>query len=112
MDNKISKDYISKIAKASTYFVFRNGPIKKLYDEKKLNDEEIKEIQIYMQNHLAYLFNILLEENNINKFNLIISTMDKFYINDNENVKLADEGFDILYDKLFNESLESISIKK
>lgn len=102
MKNSIPKEYISRISKASTYFSFRNGPIKKLYEEGKLTDDEFKEIQKYMENHLAYLFNVLLEENDLKKFDLIISTMDKFYINDNENIKIEDDGFDNFYNKLFN----------
>jgi len=96
------KGYIARISKASTYFSFRNGPIKKLYEEGKLTDDEFKEVQKYMQNHLAYLFNVLLEENDLKKFDLIISTMDKFYINDNEDIKIEDDGFDNFYNKLFN----------
>lgn len=98
----VPKEYISRISKASTYFSFRNGPVKKLYEEGKLTENELKEIQRYMQNHLAYLFNVLLEENKIDKFDLVMSTMDKFYINDNEDVKLEDDGFDVLYNNLFN----------
>lgn len=112
MSEKIAKDYIAKIAKSSTYFIFRNGPVKKLYEDNKLTDEEIKEMQIYMQNHLAYLYSVLLEENNINKFDLIVSTMDKFYINDKEDVKLDDDGFDIFYNKLFNNVMDTIKIQK
>lgn len=102
MINNVPKEYISRISKASTYFAFRNGPIKKLYEEGKLKEEDFKEIQKYMENHLAYLYNILLEENDLKKFDLVISTMDKFYINDNEDVKLEDDGFDDLYNNLFN----------
>ena len=102
MINNIPKEYISRISKASTYFAFRNGPVKKLYEEGKISEKDLKEIKIYMENHLAYLFNILLEENNINKFDLVISTMDKFYVNDNEDIKLDDDGFESLYNNLFN----------
>ena len=82
MKDTKTKEHIARIAKASTYFIFRNGPVKKLYDEGKLEDSDIREMQKYMQNHLAYLYNVLLEENDLKKFDLIISTMDKFYIND------------------------------
>ena len=39
-----------------------------------------------MQNHLSYLYTVLLEENNLKKFDLVISTMNKFYVNDEEEV--------------------------
>ncbi|MCI9071129.1 MAG: hypothetical protein HFJ14_10825, partial [Clostridium sp.] len=73
MNNKKPKEYISNIAKASSYFIFKNGPIKNLCKEGKISEEEIRTIQIYMQDHLAYLYTVLLEENNIKKFDLIIS---------------------------------------
>lgn len=38
--------------------------------------------------------------------------MDKFYINDNEEIQLEDDGFDNFYNKLFNEVIETINIKK
>ena len=63
MENKEVKDYLKDITRASAYFIFRNGPVKKLYEEGKLSDEEIKDMQEYLQNHLAYLYNVLLEEN-------------------------------------------------
>ena len=114
MKNNIPKEYISRISKASTNFSYRKAPIKKLYQKGKLTDDEFKEIQVYMENHLAYLFNVLLEEQNLKKFDLIVSTMDKFYINDNENVQIEDDGFDNFYNKLFNinEVNSGINLKK
>lgn len=58
-------------------------------------------MQIYMQNHLAYLYEVLLEENNIKKFDLIMQTMEKFYMNDQSEVLLEDSGFDNFYNGLF-----------
>ena len=87
MEGKILQEYIKNITKASTYFIFKNGPVKKLQEEGKLTDEEVKEMQVYMQNHLAYLYNVLLEESNLKKFDLIVGTMNNFYVNDNENIE-------------------------
>ena len=109
---KEPKEYISRIAKASAYFSFRNGPIKELYENKKIDSEELMNIQRYMENHLAYIFNVLLEENDLKKFDLLISTMDKFYVNDNEEVKIEDDGFDTFYKKLFSETVSNINLKK
>ncbi|MGL5648449.1 MAG: hypothetical protein ACRDDY_11395 [Clostridium sp.] len=100
-EKREAKEYIQNIAKSSTYFSFRNGPIKKLYEEGKISDEEMKNIQEYMQDHLAYLYTVLLEENNIEKFNLIVSTMNKFYVNDDSEVAIRDDGFDGFYKSLF-----------
>ncbi|MDO4535164.1 MAG: hypothetical protein Q4B63_05065 [Clostridium perfringens] len=101
MENKIPKEHIERITKASTYFMFRNGPIKELLDNKKVSEEDVKNIQIYMENHLAYLYTVLLEENNLQKFDLIVQTMSKFYVNDDLKITLDDGGFDNFYSKLF-----------
>ncbi|MEG1003268.1 MAG: hypothetical protein RSD13_02210 [Clostridium sp.] len=101
MENKEVQDYIKNITKASAYFIFRNGPIKDLYKDGKINDEEMRNIQEYMQNHLAYLYNVLLEESNIKKFELITSTMNKFYVNDELEIAMNDDGFDNFYKNLF-----------
>lgn len=108
---KEAKEHIAKISKASAYFIFRNGPIKEMYKEGKVSDEDIKTIQCYLQDHLAYLYEVLLEENNINKFQLIVDTMDKFYINDNEKIKIDDEGFENFYNQLFPSSTTKSNIK-
>lgn len=100
-EKREAKEYIQNIAKASAYFSFRNGPIKKMYEEGKIIDEDMKKIQEYMQDHLAYLYTVLLEENNIQKFDLIVSTMNKFYVNDDSEVKISDDGFDNFYKSLF-----------
>lgn len=110
MDNKIPKDYIANIAKATAYFAFRNGPVKDLNKNGKLSDEEVKSLQLYMQNHLSYLYTVLLEENNLKKFDLIITTMNKFYVNDNEEVVIEDDGFNNFYEGLFPKS-NNITIK-
>ncbi|MPQ42993.1 hypothetical protein [Clostridium tarantellae] len=111
MSNNIPKEHIANIAKASTYFIFRNGPMKELHKHGKLSDEEVKSIQTYMQNHLAYLYNVLLEESNLNKFELIVNTMNKFYVNDDEKVILDGDGFDNFYNQLFPQA-SNISFTK
>ena len=41
MDNKKPQEYIANIAKASSYFAFKNGPIKDLCKEGKISEEEM-----------------------------------------------------------------------
>ena len=101
MEEKLPKEYIANIAKASTYFTLMNGPIKDLNKDGKISAEELRNIQSYMENHLAYLYTVLLEENNLKKFELIVSTMTKFYVNDEIPVKLEDGGFENFYNGLF-----------
>ncbi|MGL4740402.1 MAG: hypothetical protein ACRC41_06290 [Sarcina sp.] len=111
MDNKLAKEHIARIAKASTYFIFRNGKIKELAENGKIEDEDVKEMQMYMQNHLAYLYEVLLEENNIQKFDLIMQTMEKFYMNDDTVVELEDGGFDNFYNQLFPKVSPTLKMK-
>ena len=110
MTNRIPKEYIAQIAKASTYFTFKNGPVKELVKDKKISEEGLKMIQKYMDDHLAYLYTVLLEENNIKKFDLIVNTMNKFYVNDSEEVTINDDGFDKFYDSLFPKT-NNITVK-
>lgn len=102
--------YIEDIARSSAYFSFNNGPVKELLNEGKITKEELKNIQIYMQNHLAYLYTVLLEENNLKKFDLVMSTMDKFYVDNKEEVIIQDDGFDNLFKSLFT-TPQNIKIK-
>ena len=44
------------------------------------------------------------------KFDLIISTMNKFYVNDKEEVLIEDDGFDKFYNNLFP-TTSNITIK-
>lgn len=111
MENKLAKDHIARITKASTYFIFRNGKVKQLHEDGKISDDEIKEMQIYMQNHLAYLYEVLLEENDIKKFDLIVQTMSKFYINDDTKVEIEDGGFDDFYNQLFPKVSQTLKMK-
>ena len=110
MTDRVPKEYISKIAKASTYFAFKNGPIKEMLKDNKLSEEDLKVIQKYMDDHLAYLYTVLLEENNLKKFDLVMSTMDKFYVDNKEEVIIQDDGFDNLFKSLFT-TPQNIKIK-
>ncbi|MGL5615784.1 MAG: hypothetical protein ACRDD2_06060 [Sarcina sp.] len=112
MDKNNVPDYIERIAKASAYFTFRNGPIKDIYEQGKLTDEELEKVQKYMQNHLAYLYKILLEESNIKKFDLIVQTMNNFYVNDKSEISYEDDGFENFYNQLFPKVDSSLGIKK
>lgn len=110
MNKKNPQEYIANISKASTYFALNNGPIKDLISEGKITLEEAINLQKYMQNHLSYLYTVLLEENNLKKFDLIINTMNKFYVNDKEEVFIEDDGFDKFFNNLFP-TTSNITIK-
>ena len=99
MNTKKPQEYIANISKASAYFALNNGPIKELVKEGKITEEEA-----------TNLYTVLLEENNLKKFDLIISTMNKFYVNDKEEVLIEDDGFDKFYNNLFP-TTSNITIK-
>ena len=44
MDNKKPQEYIANIAKASSYFAFKNGPIKELHASGKISEEEMNKL--------------------------------------------------------------------
>lgn len=107
---KKPQQYIEDIARSSTYFSFNNGPAKELLNEGKITEEDLRKMQSYMQNHLAYLYTVLLEENNLKKFDLVMTTMDKFYVDNKEEIIIQDDGFDNLFKSLFA-TPENIKIK-
>lgn len=109
-ENKLSPQ-MQSITKGSAYFILNNGPIKNLIANEKISSEEAKEIQEYLQNHLSYLYKVLLEENNIKKFELVVNTMNKFYVEDSTEIHVKDDGFDGIYKSLFQPKPSNISIK-
>ncbi len=42
MKDTKTKEHIARIAKASTYFIFRNGPVNKLHKENKVLMKNLK----------------------------------------------------------------------
>ncbi len=42
MEEKILQEYIKNYNKGQYYFIFKNGPVKKLQEEGKLTAEEVK----------------------------------------------------------------------
>ena len=53
MDNKKPQEYIANIAKASSYFAFKNGPIKELCKDGKISEEEMNNIAIIYAKSLS-----------------------------------------------------------
>ncbi len=46
---------IDVISKAITQFVFRSGPVEDIHARKAITEEEMKQINIYMVNHISAL---------------------------------------------------------
>lgn len=110
MKSEIPKEYIENIVKATSQFVYKNGCIKEILEKGHITEEDNKKVIEYMENHLAYLYTVLLEESNIQKFDLIVKTMNKFYVDNHSTINIDDDGFDKFYDSLFPKS-DNINIK-
>ena len=59
-----------KIAKAITIFAFRNGPVENMHTDGKLSQEDMKTLNKFMVNRLAYVFNIF--QNNKPLFDMLV----------------------------------------
>lgn len=53
---------INKIAKAITHFIFRNGPVEDMHTNKQLSQNDMKTLNKFMVNRLAYVIDLLLSE--------------------------------------------------
>ncbi|QNB47796.1 hypothetical protein BR63_16900 [Thermanaerosceptrum fracticalcis] len=56
------KENISTIAKAITHFVFRNGPVENMHANRQLSQDDMKTLNKFMVNRLAYVFTLIIEE--------------------------------------------------
>ncbi len=54
-------DNIDKIAKAITNFAFRSGPVEGMHSKGKLSQDDMKTLNKFMVNRLAYVFGLLLQ---------------------------------------------------
>src|SRR5574344_604884 len=68
---------IDRIAKAVTLYAFRNGPVEDLHAGKdsKLTDDDMKMLNKYMVNHIAYLLNLV----NQNKWHELEALIETYY---------------------------------
>ena len=55
---------IDTIAKAVTHFAFRNGPIEDMHadNNKNLTDQDMKVLNKFVHNRLAYVFELIMQE--------------------------------------------------
>ncbi|WII39946.1 hypothetical protein [Paenibacillus thiaminolyticus] len=64
---------IDMLSKAITNFVVRSGPIEDMHANKQLSQENMKELNKFMVNRLAYLFRLIIEHRGIELEYLICS---------------------------------------
>lgn len=51
------------LAKAVTHFAFRNGPVENIHSAGKINQNDMKILNKYVVNHLAYVIRLIQNEN-------------------------------------------------
>lgn len=78
----LTKENINMISKAVTHFAFRNGPIENMHahPNNQLSETDMKTLNKFMVNRLAYIFTLIIEERWI-EFDLLIRNTDMMYGN-------------------------------
>ena len=73
----LTSENITKISKAMVHFAFRNGPIEDMHAdvEKNITDEDMKKLNKYMVNRVAYIFTLILEDRWM-EFNFLVENID------------------------------------
>ncbi|TGV31417.1 hypothetical protein EN829_032955 [Mesorhizobium sp. M00.F.Ca.ET.186.01.1.1] len=69
----LRNDNINMISKAVTHFAFRNGPVEHMHANNQLTEENMKTLNKFMVNRLAYIFSLIVEERWI-EFDFLIRT--------------------------------------
>lgn len=73
-------DNLNMISKALTHFAFRNGPIEDMHahPNNQLSESDMKILNKFMVNRLAYIFTLIIEERWI-EFDFLIRNTDRWY---------------------------------
>nr|WP_092072790.1 hypothetical protein [Dendrosporobacter quercicolus]NSL48886.1 hypothetical protein [Dendrosporobacter quercicolus DSM 1736]SDM49930.1 hypothetical protein SAMN04488502_10552 [Dendrosporobacter quercicolus] len=76
----LTKANINMISKAVTHFAFRNGPIEDMHahPNNQLSETDMKTLNKFMINRLAYIFTLIIEERWI-EFSFLIRTNDMMF---------------------------------
>ncbi|UQZ84611.1 hypothetical protein SK3146_03866 [Paenibacillus konkukensis] len=74
------KDNLGMIAKAITQFAFRNGPVEDMHahPNNQLSENDMKTLNKFMVNRMAYIFQLIIEERWI-EFDFLIRNTDRWY---------------------------------
>lgn len=90
---------ISKISKAITHFVFRNGPIEDMHADvnKNITDEDMEVLNKYIVNRIAYIFT-LISKDQWAEFNFLIESIDLMFGHDWDEATPDDGGIKDLFE--------------
>ncbi|MCR8845307.1 hypothetical protein NQ117_16605 [Paenibacillus sp. SC116] len=71
---------LTMIAKALTHFAFRNGPIEDMHanPNNQLSDSDMKTLNKFMVNRIAYIFKLIIEKRWI-ELDFLIRQIDRWY---------------------------------
>ncbi|MYL58643.1 hypothetical protein GLW20_14145 [Virgibacillus halodenitrificans] len=99
----LTSENISKISKAVTHFAFRNGPIEDMHADvtKNITDEDMKKLNKYMVNRVAYIFTLILEDRWM-EFNYLVENMNLMFGHHWDEVVQDDGGMRELFEKEIN----------
>lgn len=98
---------INRLAIAFAHFVFRNGPVEDMHADGKLGEEDMKTLNKFVVNRLAYLIELLLDEQWMKLYKAF--TFFNLYGSEWDNAEPDDGGVEYVIDKMverFAEELE------
>ena len=103
-DHIFNIEYLNMISKAITHFAFRNGPIEDMHADpkKQLLDNDMKILNKFMVNRLAYVFKLIIEKRWI-EFNLLVIQTDLMYGHDWDEAEPDDGGTIKLMEKMIKD---------
>ncbi|NLM97597.1 MAG: hypothetical protein GX175_08325 [Halanaerobiaceae bacterium] len=92
-DQIFNIENLNMISKAITHFAFRNGPVEDMHahPNNKLSDEDMKVLNKFMVNRLAYVFTLIIEERWI-EFDFLVRNIDWMYGHDWDEAEPDDGG--------------------
>jgi hypothetical protein len=87
----LAKENINMISKAVTHFAFRNGPIEDMHahPNNQLSQTDMKTLNKFMVNRLAYIFTLIIEERWI-EFDFLIRNTDMMHGNNWDKAEIDD----------------------
>ena len=99
----LTSENITKISKAVTHFAFRNGPIEDMHADvtKNITDEDMKKLNKYMVNRVAYIFTLIIEDRWM-EFNFLVENMNLMFGHHWDEAVQDDGGMRELFEKEIN----------
>lgn len=91
MEKLMKYENIDKLAKATTHFAFRNGPIENIHSYGNIDDEEMKILNKFMVNRLAYIWSLIIQ-NKWFELEYLIDSYDRDYGQDWDKADIDDGG--------------------